>query len=990
MATATPPPSTNRADLQRKVADPLQRLRGYIRGYVVLEGLALVGIYLAAWFWLGLAIDWGFFKLFTIDWVQILPFGMRAAILSVLSAGLVALVGFKIGYRLKKEFRDGPLALVLERRFPAILGDRLITAIELADPRLSARYGYSQSMVDKTIEDAAHAVGTVPVTEVFHWKRLYRYGYAVLALTLGMVLLAAVAYFVVLGVSNSMAERRAAANQETAVTTPASLGDFAVRFSNAAVTWFERNILLRNVIWPRRAFLELVDFPASGEKCVGKNVPSTDIRVRALKYVIADPKSPEGWRPVKWNELTRELLGTPVAPFPAEWRGEPDMSVDQAETRLNKEGGVLPFVTVQSMRATLAALGQRGKSASMERRLRMLEVPAEVQISFRGESGHGGMTLKRENDTDYAGQFTDLKETIRFQATAEDYSTTPRTIRVEPPPILGKLEREQTEPAYTLQAPPSDGQGAADLKGLKQVLQPERVSLGGDKSIVQLTRGSDVTLNAVADKDLTDVKLVTRGEAVKPVEGQPALPAVPLPAVTLGADKRTISTHFVNVQRPLTFDFQFTDKDGITGTRQVALEPVADAPPRLKLALDPVIAHRKGPQGYLITPIAMVPFSGSAQDDHGLAKVQFHFTRIQLEDAGAATVRAEVASLFLTVAPGAPGFNPVAGLAMPSYFNGRATPTNDPKGAVQTATLPGFQNKLDEQARRAVTLATIKQRLKERAKPEPMILTHDFQPDVERFDLQKLLPTLLAPKTQAQPRYRLEAWVVATDNNVEAAKPGETSSDEQFNFLVVSEAELMEHLFREKSELQLIVEKKVKPSLVNAQVDLAQGIRFLTEKNADAKAIIDNEAVRTFKLGGILKTNKDLMEGVSKDAQRLLREMELNRFTPKSITETDSLCRLIEDAVNNHFVAAEAAMTDFHNVLDRDKRYDEVLGKRAGDKLAELIAQIDKIMDAFGDIVGFEKVRVDLQQLKREQEENHSRLKKWKDIIEDAAFGPKK
>src|SRR5439155_6680911 len=89
-----------------------------------------------------------------------------------LAAGLLAVVAFKVLRRLLREFSDGALALVLERRFPRELGDRLITAVEMADPKLSEKYGYSQIMLDRTIREAAERVEKLPVYEVFNWARL--------------------------------------------------------------------------------------------------------------------------------------------------------------------------------------------------------------------------------------------------------------------------------------------------------------------------------------------------------------------------------------------------------------------------------------------------------------------------------------------------------------------------------------------------------------------------------------------------------------------------------------------------------------------------------------------------------------------------------------------------------------------------------------------------------------------------------------------------
>ena len=71
MATITPPARTrNLSESNQRVRSPLTRLRGYIRGYVSLEGALLLVLLLALWFWISLAIDYGAFKLFAFDWVQ--------------------------------------------------------------------------------------------------------------------------------------------------------------------------------------------------------------------------------------------------------------------------------------------------------------------------------------------------------------------------------------------------------------------------------------------------------------------------------------------------------------------------------------------------------------------------------------------------------------------------------------------------------------------------------------------------------------------------------------------------------------------------------------------------------------------------------------------------------------------------------------------------------------------------------------------------------
>ncbi len=313
MATATPPrPTWSRAETDQRVRHPLHRLRGYIRTYVTLEGAAVFLIYLALWFWIGLALDYGVFKLFAYDWVQEMPrmvggdtaWLIRVSVLVILLAGLLALVATKVILRLVREFRDRSLALVLERRFPQQLGDRLITAVEMADPKLSEKYGHSQPMVDQTIRDAADRVGQVPVKEVFNWRRLGLYGLVVAGLSLGLVLLAGLVH---------------------CLATGDSPGKFFYRGRDVAGIWAERNLLLQNSPWPRSAFLEVIRFKGSktdkNELRIGDNNPSADLWVRASRWVIADPDATDGWRPLRWNDLEQVLGRQPQVSLPDEWAG---------------------------------------------------------------------------------------------------------------------------------------------------------------------------------------------------------------------------------------------------------------------------------------------------------------------------------------------------------------------------------------------------------------------------------------------------------------------------------------------------------------------------------------------------------------------------------------------------------------------------------------------------------------------------------------------
>src|SRR5262245_35428622 len=94
----------------RRVHDPLKRLRGYIRRYVITQLLLLLATCLAVCFWLGMLIDYGVFRLFGVDFVHDLPRWFRA-----LGLGIALLAVFF--------FTEGIKALKVQAR-PEEVGDR--------------------------------------------------------------------------------------------------------------------------------------------------------------------------------------------------------------------------------------------------------------------------------------------------------------------------------------------------------------------------------------------------------------------------------------------------------------------------------------------------------------------------------------------------------------------------------------------------------------------------------------------------------------------------------------------------------------------------------------------------------------------------------------------------------------------------------------------------------------------------------------------------
>ncbi|MGE3803265.1 MAG: hypothetical protein AB7K24_01185, partial [Gemmataceae bacterium] len=743
MATVSTRPSSSREEAQRQVQNPLQQLSGYIRFYVCLEGAAVLLLYFSLWFWVGLFLDYGLFKMFGLDWVQVLPVGVRVVVLLLLLAGALALAAIQMVGRVMREFRPASLALVLERRFPKLLGDRLITAVEMSEPGLAERYGYSKQMVDQTCLDAADRVAQVPVRDVFNWGRLYRYGFAVIGVNLAFYL------FVILflplmvamfgGLTNTFPENsppRAVAayfynglslEDPSTDNDPQTPGAFAERLGAITPIWFERNILIRNVPWPRRAHLTVLYFPSDGILRVGRNDPPLDIRVRALKWVIADTGSTEGWRPLMWNqqEIEKLLPGIQLPDVPASaqgqnWRGtvdEVDLLLDSGDGKQRLDPRLDRFK--MSLGQTLAASSAGGLNLvsalqlqpdepaikpyqdvidrlqelagrrDMRRTMRKLIVPEKVLLLYN--DGRDQIPLIRSENNEYTGSLViqdsvgkDPKgNRIRFTVQGEDYYTPYNEILVKEAAQIGRLSRDEEQPAYLYYRTGDPKQ----LVGLRQHVRDITISGTGDVSSFPVPAGTNAEIIAQCDKDLKQWvglsdksmralhsamvepvwaklkplqathegknrfkttaefkqalaelltpselesygdKIVFQAEGVRlsPRQGS-TVPA----AVITQPEPNVFRIRFENITTQLDFNVVFTDADDVTNERHIIVRPEADTPPGVEVQIEHI---RKTAQGhYLITPSAMIPFSGKVRDAQGLSAIEYQYGYTKVED----------------------------------------------------------------------------------------------------------------------------------------------------------------------------------------------------------------------------------------------------------------------------------------------------------------------------------------------------------------------
>ena len=884
MATVTQPTKFNHEETQRSVKHPLELLRSYIRSYIILEGLALTLLCASVLFWVGLAFDFGLYKfdfelidVHGIDWVLSLneldpsgvaSLGCRIIALTVIVIGLLYLGFTRVVWRWIREFNDRALALVLERRFHKELGDRLITAIELADPALAKKYDFSQAMVEKTILEAVDVLKKLPVASVFNWRRLYGLWFLVGLSTVGLVLVNMVLFCV----GSIFA-------QETAM----SPYGFAWRFYDVGSIWTERNVLMMNTYWPRRAYLEIGRFQRSklneSDMRVARDDTRPELQVRAYEWVIADRKAPHGWRALTWKDLSaHKLIEQSMldrVQIPADfqhWQVDPEeldanlvtaLFGDDTKTRTSAEAREhfkLPNVkkkidernadnelrvwldwhewtvdklklqidddtkvrvplraeqTYDDLVAIYAKLDELAESPSMSRTLRKLDVPARVEVNFRGEESGSNATYPREEGNKYTVSLDPLKDSTRFKfrARGDNYSTPPKTITLVAAPTPASIAIDKQEPAYIYHR--LHGPDQMSLRGLKHTSKGIALSTTGDTNSIEVKHGGDLTVHVRTERKLRGDRAVFVKDPPNLAKGFASYRGKP---PILNEDLQGFSLSMNDVDRDHEFVVEFFDEDNIRGKRRFRIQSTVDAEPtlgplnvfgyqprkpRFKAATVPDKDKEKDKDkdaprelrdqseligAYLITPDARIPLECKVSDNYGLVRVGYHYKykKVDFElvahmdnkkrsivgleiDQATRRLHAGLAASNFQLWPG----NPLTWHAAPNFIAWTASTIQKDILAAQGyregfVPSPGFD-------------ALLETRSREMSHPNALVLSgprnpraweFDFKED-RFFDVGDYLRDMKAvdPEKIGQMHYLLQIGVQATDNNIETGVP---------------------------------------------------------------------------------------------------------------------------------------------------------------------------------------------------------------------------
>lgn len=1142
MATATRP-----IDIDPEVSHPLDRIRGTIRRYVVIEGLLSAAIFLVGWLILAVLLDFGMYRVFHLDWATDAPAWLRAAALILAGLMLAAIVALRVVRRLTRELSYPALALVLERRFPDVLRDRLITAVELADIDQATRQGYSADMVRKTITEARELVGTVPVRRVFNWRRLW---------LMGLLFVGLIAGFVGGGYAVF-----------AAATGHTSANRYAWRFAHVVGPVLERDVMLDNVPWPRTSpVIELIDtdgFPPTTELRVGRG-DKPIVRVRAIRWMVADRGERLGWRPMMWSDLRSDTVGlgdapmVPFAPFEkiqgTQVRDEQIWSVDHVEWRiadldekiqpvrdtlqaldakadeliragrlvrgdapnepvdyskwvfLDREAGIqrpirwgdlrdevraveernargqligtksvkkpgllginsLPDIpesvlvakaasagrptastpptnwtiaqvaahvdaidkAAQPTRATLRELERLVDEPRMGRRIRLLDVPAEVNVLYSPPTEPGqtpiaprSLPLKRAINRVFAGPLaettqegkeTGLTRDIRYHAEAGGFATPDRDIRVINPPRFDSITLTRYEPVYLHYPPPKEGYEG--LKNLYQRMPDQVMSMTESATVFPVPSGTGVVLTVTTDVPLRSAAIRPKTGIIpgakpgsttlvqRPLTGNKRSFTVELVGDYRLAPNRVITHRFtedgterveqvkippLKERNQVEFVLVIEQEDGFKSERPVSITIQEDTAPVVSIRADGLrVAVEAGGRKltvpcHIVTPIARIPLHPESvvKDDFGLSKVEWEFVYWAESSDELAAMRAAVQTRALLFPP-LPGPVALPGVPTIAALGLRFADVEDRSNG--TVPLPAFlerQPSIAPMTRAELEAAAQKPfpetaiaRLKRVELNDPA--SRDF------FDLMRL-------KIPVQPGFRLDLNIAAYDTNFDTGpqvgRRQVGNKDAPINFMVVSEVDLLALIGNDQLA-------QIKP-LDDALAGLAQArrqFRILVRKNAEHKAAVDggpdkNEVANALAAGkgtgADIRSSRSHAMTVARAYQRLYRECLINRINSEA-TEWYANFSARLDRIQSDQAAALPAGT----YPDAEKQLGVVLALLAKENWADpaavaaadtALVRLENELRAIRNMLGEELDFVQLKQQARSIKETQERL----------------
>jgi hypothetical protein len=693
-----------------------------------------------------------------------------------------------------------------------------------------------------------------------------------------------------------------------------------------------------------------------------------DMDIRDLEFTL--PQSAKVLLPSSWRELSAKDLAARIRRFPID--ESPEAIGDKMRLQL------LTMFQELDRRADQKGVGRR-------RTFRTLFVPEEVTVEFEQVLGDeerlrtkpkiGTPKVRRgQESNDYAYEFKKVERPMRFRVLAGDTSTSWLQIQVKPIPTLKQLSRRHDELGY--------------LHGSNSRVQsgPFPVSLEGNESRFDVPAGTRLALDGECYKDLKQVRAMADLAASS---------AKSPPSVAVKHEAETKSFH-VDIGElaggELRLRLELDDTDGIQGRRELVITVVGDKPPEFQNLRFDVVNHK------MITPQAVLPFSGLIHDDHGL--MDLWFEAMVEKDQKVITQKRIPLLHFLPLAaaePAPPGgrFEKWEDISLARLLAGpRGENVTAQLGLVKlpaagpASWLPVFFGDIPRNYRF---------QYRERAGGGPVLGADDEYLDT--MLLRPQVPEGAKPPPWIAPPYLVRVSIGARDNRIVSDSTGrpqsagqESFNAETFEFTVVNEADLLieagkrEEDLRDRCEEIIVNLKKARTALQR----LRDEFPTLNDTNEFRRAIADGQD-----LSKALRTARDgVDQKVLREFRQIYRELTLNRCRADVRDRIDQkICRPLELILQpgQQFERADEALDALLKAMEMDKaNTSKALFNVSVEQMDRLIGRLDDILIEMKKLIEFNQALNILRDLIKAEEDIVEKIKKERKRIEDAELNDKK
>ncbi len=1017
-------PESRPGNLTPELVRPLERLRGRILRFLIVRGVVFSLICSGVAFWGLMVLDFGVFSAFGLDWVQLLPGPVRGLPVLGLVVTLAAILVYRVVQPALLPLSRSSLAILLERRFPAELREQLITAVDLGDPDEAERRGYSREMAERVFAEAKSTIGKANADLVLDWQ--------------GLSLVASLALLVCFGlwpVAMGMGWIHSKMNvvTDSREVTPTS-------WKEIASILFERNVLLQDLTWPRRSFLVLEGFPASGEAVIGQDSGQVTLRVRAIRHLtmgapgtaavtasgntLAKGWPMEGWRPLTWFDLQSRGWISPVseAGLSQSWLNtlsESGFTIDALESLL-LENPSLESGPIKALNEALNHL-RHAEDSMADPALKRKQIPNKVVVLLQMPGSTSNTPMQPVGRQEFTTIIKDLRESALFTVKGDDYATTGKRIRVVAPPRLEALEVEEHHPAYLFFRPGNGGTTGptqATLIGQKQSFMPrEMLQPGSDQTRFAVPQGARIILSATGDRPLQSIQ-------VERTRGEPNTPGVSL-GNTSKASNETIAlkTQIQNEKQflieDLTLDedtnlqIKMTDEDGVVGIRRIAIKVLADTPPQVKAEPSPFL--RRNDQGvFLVTPEARIPFHGNLEDRQGLGTLEHCWTVEALEGN-------EVAILFAAAGVGkwaSVSLGDGLGATTGWMLLNRSLKNEAPGKPVQRRIVPALDLIIQQTPGERLDAPTVAAymsrkmslpfRDKSNTQGEPLpeerqsllrrlqIIPDRWEQfgDQPQFDFSMDKAGIPFPKMgDGFLRHRVSLWLEATDLDFEpdssggARRPHRSPSQEAFSFLVIPEEDLLQEVRKDEIKAQDQLE------LVRQRILADASTAYLLETSKARKdplwTKLSVEDWRTASgrlnkrtddpLDKLLEETQKAFEDLATQYQTIVRELELNHVTEKVQVQKRQVRDPLVNLRDNLWPESKRSFEGLRQIVasgELDPVKQKAALADATEKLTSVLVIIDDLLGKMGGTLDFDKELARAREIERAEKAQFDLIQK--------------